>query len=71
MQKTKQQDIQKTLAKLAEIDPIVYAFTVTAIGKYCEKILDDEEHTLKAMENWFIAGEAWISAAKEIEAALQ
>lgn len=72
MPKTKQQqDIQKTLAKLAKIDPIVYAFAVTAIDKYCNKVLDDEEFTLRVMENSVIAGEAWIRAAKEIEAALQ
>ena len=72
MTKTKQQqDIQKTLVKLAKIDPIVYAFAVTAIDKYREGILADEEGTLKAMERSFIAGEAWISAAKELEAALQ
>lgn len=72
MTKTKQQqDIQKALVKLAKIDPIVYAFAVTAIDKYCNKVLDDEAHTLRMMENSFIAGEAWISAAKEIEAALQ
>ena len=72
MQKTKhQQDIQKVLAKLAKIDPIVYAFAVTAIYKYCDKVLDDEEHTLRMMENSFIAGEAWISTAKELEAALK
>ena len=72
MTKTKQQqDIQKTLVKLAKIDPIVYTFAVTAIDKYREGILADEEGTLKAMERSFIAGEAWIRAAKEIEAALQ
>jgi hypothetical protein len=73
MTKTKQQqDIQKALAKLAKIDLITYAFIVTAIDKYCNKVLDDEEeHTLRAMENSVISGQAWISAAKEIEAALQ
>lgn len=72
MTKTKQQqDIQKTLAKLAKIDVITYTFVLTAIDKYCDKVLDDEEYTLKVMENSVIDGEAWISAAKEIEAALQ
>lgn len=72
MPKTKQQqDIQKTLAKLVKIDIITYTFIVTAIDKYCNKVLDDEEFTLRVMENSVIAGEAWIRAAKEIEAALQ
>lgn len=72
MPKTKQQqDIQKTLAKLAKIDIIAYTFIVTAIGKYCNKVLDDEEFTLRVMENSVIAGEAWINTAKEIEAALK
>ena len=72
MQKTKQQqDILKTIGKLAKTDPIIYAFVLTAIDKHREGILADEEGTLKAMERSFIAGEAWIRAAKELEAALQ
>ncbi len=72
MQKTKQQqDIQKTLAKLAKIDPIVYAFVLTAIDKYREGVLANEEDTLKAMERTFIAGETWIRAAKELEEVLR
>jgi hypothetical protein len=72
MQKTKhQQDIQKVLTKLAKIDVITYTFVLTAIDKYCDKVLDDEEHTLRVMENSVISGELWISTAKEIEAALK
>lgn len=71
MTKTKtQQDIYKAIAKLSKIDPLVYAFVLTAVDKYSEGVLADEDHTLKVMENTFIAGEAWLRTAKEVNAAL-
>lgn len=64
-------ELQKALVKLAKINPLYYAFVTESIARYSDLILEDEGATIKAMSNGFVAGEAWVSVAKDMSEAVK
>jgi hypothetical protein len=66
----KTQTIQQKIAALIKSDPIALMFVHDALIKQTEAVLENEEATLLAMQKSFVAGPAWVRAAKDVRAAI-
>jgi len=64
----KQQTPQKVLIDILKgCNPIATMFIFDAISKHIDLVLKDKEHTIEAMKNSFVNGEAWVDCAQQLQ----
>lgn len=54
------------LMEFSQFGPLAQLFVLDALDKWSQKIIDNEATVLATMKDGFIAGEAWVGVAKEI-----